>query len=112
MYTWRTPPRGEQRVELARAVPRAVVGHHALDADARRGEEGQAARHEGGAGGAPPVVEELDVRGAAVVVDRHVQAAPAGAGAPRRRGGSALQPPPSGTLATLLTSTWTSVDVH
>ena len=87
LFTPTTRDMGGRRVELPEPVAAAVVGHHALDADARRGEEGQAARHEGGAGGAPLVVEELDVRGAAVVVDRHVQAAPAGAGAPRRRGG-------------------------
>ena len=66
--------RPQQRVELARAVAGAVVGHHALDGDAQAREEGQAAGHEGGAGGPPLVGQELGVRHAGEVVDGDVEA--------------------------------------
>lgn len=71
---------GEQLVELAAAVARAVVGHDALDRQAEARVEAQGPPHERRAGALPLVGEQLGVGDAAEVVDRDVQA-----GRPRPR---------------------------
>lgn len=70
---------GEQFVELAAAVARAVVGHHALDGQAQPGEEAQRAAHERRACGPALDGQQLRVGDAAEVVDGDVQAGAAGA---------------------------------
>lgn len=62
----------EQRVELAAAVARAVVGHHALDPHAHSREKPQAAAHEGRAGALALVGQQLGVGDPAEVVDGDV----------------------------------------
>lgn len=64
----------EQSVELAAAVARAVVGHHALDPHAHPREKPQAAAHEGRARALPLVGQRLGVGDAREVVHRHMRA--------------------------------------
>ena len=68
------PPDPEHRVEVARAVRRAVVGHQALDADPEPLIEPQRPGYEGARGPLPLVGQELGVGHPAPVVDGHVQA--------------------------------------
>lgn len=89
-------PLGRQEgVELAAVVPRAVVGHHALDRDPEPREEGEAAGHERRAGALPLVGQELGVGDAGEVVDGHVQARGAEPGVPPGRVVAPPQGPPA-----------------
>lgn len=82
----------QQGVELAAPVAGAVVGHHALYADAQAAEEREAARHERRTGALSLVGQQLGVGDAGEVVDGHVEARGARA-APR------AAPAPEGAVA-------------
>ena len=65
--------------ECVRGVATAVVGEQALDAHATSGKPGDGAVEERGCGGAAFIGQDLDVRQAGGIIDRHVDKLPAGA---------------------------------